>query len=115
MESINHVQSYEFFRETLGHFGTFLLDEDIENVEWHVFEEFDSGSIAFLHEHTLDRLLYNGYISAEVYPLCQLLRKKFRDLEETSLWNADAVKSTPEWYELLYLADKINRLINEKA
>ena len=115
MKPISLAQSYELLQETLGHIGTFLLDEEMVNIEWHVFEEFDSESITFLHENTLDPLLYSGYISAEVYSLCQLLRKKFRDLEETSLWNAEAVKSAPEWYEVLSVADKINSLVNGKA
>lgn len=115
MKPISLAQSYEFLQETLGHLGMFLLDEKIVNIEWHVFEEFDSESITFLHENTLDSLLYSGYISAEVYSLCQLLRKKVRDLEETSLWNAEAVKSAPEWYEALSLADKIKSLVNGKS
>ena len=115
MQLISYAQSYEFFLETLGHCGMFLLNEETENIEWHMFEEFDSESATFLHEHTLDRLLDSGYITAEVYPLCQLLRKKFRDLEETSLWNAEAIKSTPEWYEVLSLADKIKGLVRGKA
>ena len=84
MEPISYAKSFEFFREMLGHCGMFLLKEDTENIEWHVFEEFDGDSITFLHEYTLDRLLEGGYISAEIYSLCQLLRKKFRSLEETN-------------------------------
>ena len=111
MKAISCANLYEYFLETLEHCGMFLLNEDTENIDWHLFEEFDSNSITFLHKSTLDRLLDSGYISAEVYPMCQLLRKKFRDLEETTLWHAEAVRSTPEWYEILSLADKIKSIV----
>ena len=113
MKTLNYAKLYGFFLETLEHCGLFLLNEDTDSIEWHLLEEFDGGSITFLHESTLDRLLDSGYISAEVYPLCQLLRKKFRDLEETALWHAEAVRSTPEWYEILSLADKIKSMVNK--
>lgn len=115
MEPISHAKSYEFFIETLEHCGTFLLDEDTKSIEWHVFEEFDGESISFLHEYTLNRLLDGGYISAEVYSLCQRLCMKFRGLEGTDLWNAEAVRSTREWYEVLSLADRIKSMVKETS
>lgn len=114
MGLIGATELFGFFLETLGHCGTFLLSVATEDIEWHVFEEFDVESITFLHETTLDRLLDAGYISVEVYPLCQLLRKKFRDMEDTSLWDVESVKSAPEWYEILSLADRINSMVNRE-
>ena len=115
MNQISCAELFEYFIRMLNHFGTFLLNADTEDIGYYVFEEFDSESIPFLHEYSLDRLLEGGYISTEVYPLCQTLRKKFRDLEGTSLWNAEAVRLTPEWHEILSLADKIKSMVNEKA
>ena len=115
MDPISCSKLYETFLETLEHCGMFLLNADKETIEWHLFEEFDCYSITFLHESTLERLLDCGYIHAEVYPLCQLLRKKFRDLELSTLWHAEAVRSAPEWYEILSLADKIKSIINSKT
>lgn len=112
MKQISNAQLYEFFLETLGHFGTFLLNVEAEDIGWHVFEEFDCGCISFLHENSLDPLLTDGYISPEVYLLCQLLRKKFRDLEKTNLWNVESVKTAPEWYEIMLLADQIKGLVS---
>ena len=106
---------FEFFIYTLDHFGTFLLKADTEDTRYYVFEEFDVNSITFLHENTLNPLLNEGYISAEVYPLCQLLRKKFRELEGTDLWDVEAVRSAPEWYELMVLSDKIKSMVNRKS
>lgn len=111
VEPISKAESFGFFLETLGHCGTFLLNATTEDIEWHLFEEFDGESITFLHESTLDRLLDGGYISAEEYPLCQLLRKKFREMEDTSLWNVESVRTAPEWYEIMSLADKIKSMV----
>ena len=111
METISNAKLFEFFMETIGHCGIFLLDAGTEDIAWHVFEEFDGESITFLHEDSLKRLLDGGYISAEVYPLCQLLNKKFRDLEGTSFWNPEAVRSTREWNEILFLADEIKSMV----
>ena len=115
MEPISSVKLFEFFMETLGHCGTFLLDASMEDIEWHVFEEFDSESITFLHEDSLERLLDLGYISVEVCRLCRLLRMKFRSLEGTSLWNVEAVRTSREWYEILSLADEIKGMVRIKS
>ena len=115
MESISCTKLFELFIDTLDHFGTFLLKAGTEDIGYYVFEEFDSDSVTFLHENTLDQLLEGGYISAEVYPLCQLLRKRFRELEKTDLWDVEVVRSAPEWYELMVLADKIKSMVNGKA
>lgn len=115
MNTISDAKLYDFFLETLEQCGSFLLNADMESIEWHLFEEFDSSSITFLHENTLDRLLDCGYISTEVYPLCQFLLKKFRSLEGTTLWHPGAVHSASEWYEILSLADKIKNMVNRKA
>lgn len=112
MERINNTQLFELFLQTMSHCGTFLLKCDTQDIEYYLFEEFDGESITFLHENSLDPLLAGGYISAEVYLLCQLLRKKFRDLEDTSLWHAESVRTAPEWYEILTLSDKIKSMIN---
>lgn len=111
MEPISCAVLFELFIDTLDHFGTFLLNEDTESIERYVFEEFDDGCISFLHDNALNRLMDGGCISAEVYPLCQRLHKNFRALDGTALWNTEAVRTTSEWYELLSLADKIRKLV----
>lgn len=112
MERISDAQLFDLFLQTLGRCGTFLLECDAQDVEVCLFEEFDGDSISFLHENSLNRLLDGHYISTEVYSLCQLLCKKFRDMEGTSLWNVDSVKSNPEWKEILTLSDRIKSMIN---
>ena len=112
MGNITNAELFGYFVETMSHCGLFLLEAAPLDIEWHLFEEFDGDSITFLHENSLAPLLADGYISAEVYSLCLLLRKKFRDMEETSLWNVASVRTSPEWYEIMLLADKIRSMIN---
>ncbi len=112
MEKISAPQLFELFLQTLDYCGMFLLECETQDVEYYLFEEFDSDSISFLHQDSLDRLLDGGYISAEIYSMCLLLHKKFRNLEGASLWNAEAVRSAPEWYDILSLADRIKSLVN---
>lgn len=115
MDRISDAVLYDFFQETLGHLGTFLLNARTEDIEWHVFEEFDGESITFLHENSLEPLLAAGYISEEVYYLCLLLRKKFRGLEETNLWNVESVRTATQWHGVMVLADEIRRMLNRKV
>ena len=112
MHIITVRQLYKFFLQALDHCGAYLLKGDTEDIEYYLFEEFDGECISFLHINSLNRLLDNRYISAEVYSLCQLLYEKFRKMENTNLWNADCVKTSPEWHEILFLSDKIKSMIN---
>ena len=113
MEIITVSQLYEFFLQTLNHCGMYLLKSDIEDIEYSLFEEFDTDSISFLHSNSLNRLLDHQYISAEVYSMSQLLYEKFRKMENTNLWNAYCVKTSPEWLEILSLSDKIKSGLRE--
>ena len=111
METTSAEQLFELFWQTLDCCGLFLLNCEPRDIEYYLFEEFDSDSITILHENTLNRLFDEAYISVEAYPLCQLLRKKFRELEGTSLWNVEAVRTAPEWYAILSLSDRIKGML----
>lgn len=45
-----------FYVDTLERCGTFLLPMTDEEIGYNVFEEFDVGTVSFLHGNTLDRL-----------------------------------------------------------
>lgn len=111
MERISDEELFGFFMETLEHCGTFLLKMEPKDIEWNLFEEFDCGSISFLHDKSLNRMLAGQYISSDVYSLCRLLREKFRSIEDTKLWNVHSVLSNSEWYDVLSLSDKIKSMI----
>lgn len=107
MEPLNLSQLYTLFKDTLTHCGTFLLTCDREDIEYHIFEEFDSDCSSFLHESNLRALLDGGYIDTEIYTESLRLSAAFRALEGTALWNCEAVTCDETWREVLELGDRV--------
>ena len=107
------MQLFKLFLRTLECCGIFLLNCEPRDIEYFLFEEFDGDSISFLHEASLSKLMERGYISHEIYSKCQLLYRKYRQMEGTNMWNADAVKANPEWHGILSLSDEIKTMIRE--
>ena len=107
--AINSIERYELFEEALSHCGTFLLDLSDEDIEYHVFEEFDGDCTSFLHANNLNLLQQSGKITMEIVDMALELSSKFRVLENTKLWNVQSVKSSKEWLEVLELSDYIKK------
>ena len=112
MEKIDDMQLFELFQRALECCGMFLLNCDPQDIEYFIFEEFDGDCSSFLHEISLSKLFDYGHISAEVYSKCRLLYKKFRQMEGTIMWNANSVKTSPEWRVILSLSDEIKSMIH---
>lgn len=115
MEKIGAPQLFELFLHTLDCCGMFLLKCDAQDIEYYLFEEFDTDSISFLHENTLNILLENDYISPDAYSLCKLLNERFRKMEGTNFWDPGSVKDRLEWHAILELADKIKSIVRGNA
>ena len=64
--AINSTERYELFEEALSHCGKFLLNLADEDIEYHIFEEFEGDCISFLNEKNLNRLLQTGKIPLEI-------------------------------------------------
>lgn len=111
MKEITLSQRYDLFKDTLSHLGTFLLTETKEDIEYHVFEEFDSDCTSFLHETNLRALLDGGFINAEICSEALRLSDAFRALEGTALWNSDDVIRAAAWREVLELADSVKAML----
>ncbi len=107
--AINSIERYELFEETLSHCGKFILNLAEEDIEYHIFEEFDGDCISFLNEKNLNRLLQTGKIPLEIVNMALELSSKFRAFENTKLWNVQSVKSSEEWLEVLELSDYIKK------
>ena len=105
----NSTERYELFKEALSHCGKFLLNLADEDIEYHIFEEFDGDCTSFLNEKNLNRLLQTGKIPLEIVDMAHELSDKFRAFENTKLWNVQSVKSSEEWLEVLELSDRIKR------
>ena len=111
MKELTLSHRYDLFKDTLSHLGTFLLTETKEDIEYHVFEEFDSDSVSFLHETNLRDLLDGGFINAEICSEALRLSDAFRALEGTALWNSDDVICSTAWREVLELADSVKAML----
>lgn len=111
MKSLNQTELYGLYKDTLSHVGTFLLNCYREEIEYHLFEEFDSDCASFLHETTLRALLEGGLISAEIYETSLRLAAEFRGLEGTALWNPEAVTTAEAWREVMELGDTLRRKV----
>lgn len=111
MKELNLTELYALYKDTLSHLGTFLLTETKEDVEYHVFEEFDSDSVSFFHETNLRALWEGGLISAEICETALRLAADFRALEGTALWNPEAVVSAEAWRKVLELGDAARRMV----
>lgn len=111
MKELTLSHRYDFFKDTLSHLGTFLLTDTQEEIEYRVFEEFDSDSTSFLHERNLRALLEVGLITAEIYEASLRLVAKFRALEGTALWNPEAVVSAETWRKVLELGDAVREMV----
>lgn len=113
MEKISVNKAFELFNDTLSHCGLFLLDSSVEDIEYEIFEEFDSDSITFLHEKVLKILLKENLINKEIFDKSIELSTKFRELEKSQLWVPDLVKTDRKWYEILCLSDEIKEKIKK--
>ena len=107
--AINSIERYELFEEALSHCGKFILNLADEDIEYHIFEEFDGDCTPFLNKYNLNLLRQSGKITMEIVDMALELSSKFRVLENTKLWNVQSVKSSKEWLEILELSDYIKK------
>ena len=110
MKSLNRTELYALYKDTLSHMGTFLLTCTREEIEHHIFEEFDTDCASFLHERNLRALLEGSLISAEIYAASLHLAEEFRALEGTELWNIEAVTAAEAWRRVLEMGDTVRRM-----
>lgn len=111
MKRLTVFEQFEYYVHALNNLGLFLRKSDINEIEYLVFEEFDSDCVSFLHENTLNALLRAGLITNEIFELSLELVQRFRRLENTPYWNARSVQTEDAWAEILALADKIKAML----
>ena len=104
---INSIERYELFEEALSHCGKFLLNLADEDIEYHIFEEFDGDCTSFLNEKNLERLRLSSKITLEIVDMALELSSKFRALEGTELWNVSSIRKDEKWLEIMELSDRI--------
>lgn len=108
-------QSFDFYLGSLERCGVHLLEMVEEDIEYEIFEEFETEHPASLSRYTLDVLESNGIIDENIAQLSKELQTKLLILERgNSLWNVDALKKSSKWKEILQLSDEIKELIHRK-
>ena len=105
--NIDLKRRYFCFRSALDHCGSFLLELSDEDIGYRLFEEFNCDCVSFLNEDYIKPLRSRGKISQEIADMTLGLSGKFRALESTDLWNAQAVRESAQWREILVLSDRI--------
>lgn len=100
-------EKFDFFKEAFSHCGTFLLDLSDEDIEYHIFEEFDGDCTSFLNKYNLNLLRQSGKITMEIVDMALELSSKFRALEGTELWNMRSIRKDEKWLEIMELSDRI--------
>lgn len=90
---------------------TNLSDEELE---YKIFEEWAIDYPAALSQYTREVLIDNDIIDRDLSLLSKQLQTKLFELDGGVLWNAKALKTTPEWKEVLRLSDEIKELIHQK-
>ena len=104
---------YTGFKYILEQCGCFLLNVDENDIEYHIFEEFDIGVRTYMYDDMLELFLENGLIDENIEQKCRLLRNLFVYIEPNyqELWNVESVKTSKVWQEILELSDEIKSLL----
>ena len=111
MRELSLDERYVHLVDAFRNIGTFLLRESTEEIDFRVFEEFDGDCVSFLHPNTLSALCRNHLISEEVVHLSLDLADRFRNMEQTSRWDAASVRTDSAWLKILMIADNIREAL----
>ncbi|EAC9077707.1 hypothetical protein HB822_06860 [Listeria innocua] len=114
MNPITIGQSVEFFLETLAECSKEKLNLSDEMIEHYILEEFIVSVAGAFSNFTLERLYDEGIIDSNIKDKSRLLQSKVMELDNTNLWNVEAIKTSPEWAEVIQLSDEIKRLVTDK-
>jgi len=104
---------YSRFVHTLDECGTFLLHESNETIASNIFEEFDIDVRCNLCDENLSIFLDEYWIDETIQRDSVRLRELFCTLEKNhpELWNSQAVRTAPEWLEILQLSDSVKLML----
>lgn len=104
MKSVTIEQLHELFCDAATHCTSEVLLQSDDEIEHHLFEEFDVGVHSYFHDENLKKLVDAGMISKEVVLASQEIRKAWIELESMN-WTLGEVKSHPRWKRLFSLCD----------
>ncbi|MCD2248843.1 hypothetical protein LAX74_001990 [Listeria marthii] len=114
MNTITIGQSVAFFLDTLSECSKEKLDLSDEMIEHYILEEFIVSVAGAFSNFTLERLYGEGIIDSNIKDKSRLLQSKVMKLDNTNLWNVEAIKTSSEWAEVIQLSDEIKQLVTDK-
>ncbi len=114
MNKITLGKLFELYVDTFDKFGLHLLDETNQMMEYYIFEATDIN-IGFCSKPILIEFLEEGIIDEEILEKSSLLLDNFRKLEDgMPVRDAESVRKSFEWKQLMEWSDDIKKLINNK-
>ncbi|WP_321385338.1 hypothetical protein [uncultured Enterococcus sp.] len=114
MEKLTLGGKFDWFIDTLEKSGMFILELSNEEIETFIFEDLIVGVTSFFSKKNLLELKENGLIDEEIEKKAYFLREKVLNLDNTSLWNINSVKQSPEWLNIFMLSDELKNELYEK-
>lgn len=114
MKKLTTEQSFEYYLSSLCMLGMHTINLSDEEIEYEIFEELAIDYPAALSPYTRELLVDNDIIDRELSILSKQLQTKLFELDGGILWNVKALRTTPEWKEVLRLSDEIKGLIHQQ-
>ncbi|ECZ7680837.1 hypothetical protein F8567_13005 [Listeria monocytogenes] len=114
MKKLTTEQSFEYYLSSLCMLGMHTINLSDEEIEYEIFEELAIDYPAALGPYTRELLVDNDIIDRKLSLLSKQLQTKLFELDGGILWNVKALRTTPEWKEVLQLSDEIKGLIHQQ-
>lgn len=114
MKKLTTEQSFEYYLSSLCMLGMHTINLSDEEIEYEIFEELAIDYPAALSPYTRELLVDNDIIDRELSLLSKQLQTKLFELDGGILWNVKALRTTPEWKEVLRLSDEVKGLIHQQ-
>ncbi|HAA0651096.1 hypothetical protein AJL15_08195 [Listeria monocytogenes] len=114
MKKLTTEQSFEYYLSSLCMLGMHTINLSDEEIEYEIFEELAIDYPAALSPYTRELLVDNDIIDRELSLLSKQLQTKLFELDGGILWNVKALRTAPEWKEILRLSDEIKGLIHQQ-
>ncbi len=107
-------ESFGLFLETLKHSNSEVLNLSDEMIEYYLLEEFAIEAPAYLSEFTLNRLLNEGIIDANILGKGKTLQKMYLSIDQMKNWDSSSIAESSEWRKIIALSTQIFELVHQK-
>ncbi|EOC6380047.1 hypothetical protein ACI6EI_001158 [Listeria monocytogenes] len=114
LKKLTTEQSFEYYLSSLCMLGMHTINLSDEEIEYEIFEELAIDYPAALSPYTRELLVDNDIIDRELSLLSKQLQTKLFELDGGILWKVKALRTTPEWKEVLRLSDEIKGMIHQQ-